>query len=270
MAKKGKFSDDEKAYVKQNYLIMSDQQMADVLDRDKVAIINFRRRNALDKQGKAAVAKGLDADKAREELISAMPEEDKKKALLSGLRATSAFSSVKSSLEKSEVQFYEDRYVEFMMDPTIETMTATEKDALHRKTLAEIRMHRFLEDENVFRQTGQPNNRSREIAECQDAIYKCEKSLNVTREQRLKDGQDQSINFTSIIKELNNPRVRQELGYEAAMFKWMQEISFNENLNKTIISGDDAEYDVRANFVNPDDADEFNSDFLGKKEKEDE
>jgi hypothetical protein len=268
MPKKGRFSDDEKVYVKQNYLLMSDQQMAEALDRDKNAVINFRRRNKLDKQGKATVAEGFDSSKARDDLISAMPEEDKKKSLLSGLRATSAYLNVKKSLERTEVQFYEDRYVEFMMDPTIETMTATEKDALHRKTLAEIRMHRFLEDEKIFRDTGQPNNRSREISECQDAIYKCEKSLNVTREQRLKDGQDQSINFTSIIRELNNPRVRQELGYEAAMFKWMQEVSYNENLNKTIISGDDEEYDVPRNFVDPSDSEKFNSDFLGKNVEE--
>ena len=271
MSKKGRFSQDEKAYVKQNYLLMSDQQMADILDRDKTAVVNFRRRNNLDKKGKAVIAVGLNAEKAREDLIGAMPEEDRKKSLLSGLRATSAYVNVKGSLERSEVQFYEDRYVEFMMDPTIETMTATEKDALHRKTLAEVRMHRFLEDEKIFRETGQPNNRSREIAECQDAIYKCEKSLNVTREQRLKDGQDQSINFTSIIRELNNPITRQELGYEAAMFRWMQQVSYNEALGNTIITGDDTKFDLGDNFVNPEDAEDFDADFLGrKKDKEDE
>jgi len=271
MVKKGRFTDDEAALVEQNYLIMSDQQMADILGRDKTAIVNFRRRKGLDKKGKASVAEGLDSEKAREGFIASLPEEDKKKELLANLRATSAFINVKKSLETSEIQFYEDRYVEFMMDPTIETMTATEKDALHRKTLAEIRMHRFMEDEKDFRETGQPNNRSREIAECQDAIYKCEKSLNVTREQRLKDGQDQSINFTSIVKELQNPRNRQELGYEAAMFRWMQQAAFNDNINVTIISGDDTPYDLSENFVNPEDSKNFDSDFLGeKRESEDE
>ncbi|MBW2632434.1 MAG: hypothetical protein JRC90_11905, partial [Deltaproteobacteria bacterium] len=187
---------------------------------------------------------------------------------LAGIRATSALQNVKSSLSKEEVQFYEDRYLEFMLDPTIETMTATEKDALHRKTLAEIRMHRFIEDEKTFRDTGQPNNRSREIAECQDAIWKCEKSLNVTREQRLKDGQDQSITFTNIIKELNNPILRQKLGYEAAMLRWMQQVSYNEALGSKIDAGNDEKFDLEKNFLDGDNAEKFSSDFLGEKTDE--
>jgi hypothetical protein len=266
--KKGRFTEDEKALVKQNYLIMSDRQIADILDRDKSAIVNFRRRHGLEKKGKASVAKNLDAGQAREDFIQALPEESKKIELLANIRASSALGSVKTSLSRSEVQFYEDRYLEFMLDPNIETMTATEKDALHRKTLAEIRMHRFLEDEKVFRDTGQPNNRSREIAECQDAIYKCEKSLNVTREQRLKDGQDQSITFTNIIKELNNPITRQKIGYEAAMLKWMQEASFNEAMGDKISAGNDEVFDLEVNFVDPEDAKRFDSDFLRKEDDE--
>lgn len=266
--KKGRFSEDEKTFVKQNYLLMSDKQMAEILDRDRSAIVNFRRRNSLEKQGRATVAENLDSGQMREEFIQALPEESKKIELLAGIRATSALQNVKPSLSKEEVQFYEDRYLEFMLDPTIETMTATEKDALHRKTLAEIRMHRFIEDEKMFRDTGQPNNRSREIAECQDAIWKCEKSLNVTREQRLKDGQDQSITFTNIIKELNNPILRQKLGYEAAMLKWMQEVSYNESLGSKIDAGNDDSYDLGKNFLNRDDAKKFSDDFLGEKTDE--
>lgn len=266
--KKGRFTEEEKVFVKQNYLMMSDQQMADTLKRNKTSIVNFRRTNELEKGGKSASAENFDQDSVREQFISALPEEDKKKELLHSLRASSQYRTIIKSLDKSEVQFYEDRFLDFMMDPTIETMTTTEKDALHRKTLAEIRVHRFMEDEKGFRESGNPQNKAREIKDLNDVIFQCEKSLNVTREQRLKDGQDQSINFTSIVKELQDPRLKQEVGYEAAMFKWMQRVAFNEEIGKTIHAGDDSKFDLEEDFLNPDDAKKFDADFLGLKEKD--
>jgi len=265
--KKGRFTDEEKVFVKQNYLMMSDAQMALILDRDKTAIVNFRRRQGLDKQGKSAIAENFDQESAREQFVSALPEEDKKKELLNGLRATAQYRTIIQSLNKTEAQFYEDRFLDFMMDPTIETMTATEKDALHRKTICEIRVHRFLEEEKEYREQGQPQNKAREIKDLNDQIFQCEKSLNVTREQRLKDGQDQSINFTSIVKELQNPRLKQQIGYEAAMFKWMQRAAFNDEMGRTINAGDETKFDLSEDFVNPEDAEKFNSDFLGLEEE---
>lgn len=266
--KKGRFTEEEKAVIKQNYLMMSDAQIAEILNRDKTAVINFRRRHGLDKNGKSSVSQGFDKEAAREQFVSALPEEDKKKELLAGLKATAQYRTIVQSLAKTEIQFYEDRFLDFMMDPTIETMTATEKDALHRKTICEIRVHRFLEEEKEYREQGQPQNKAREIKDLNDQIFQCEKSLNVTREQRLKDGQDQSVNFTSIVKELQNPRLKQEVGYEAAMFKWMQRAAFNDELGNTIEAGDETPYDLTEDFVNPEDAEKFNSDFLGVDDKD--
>lgn len=266
MPKKGRFAEDEKTFVKQNYLTMSDQQIAEILDRDKNAIVNFRRRHGLDKQGVATPAKGLNTEKVRDDFVQALPAEDQKKAFLAELRATSSFRTVSLTLTKDEIKFYEDKYIEFMMDPSIETMTVAEKDALHRKTIAEIRMYRFMEEEKVYKETGQPNNRNKEINECQAVIQQCEQSLKVTRQQRLKDGQDQAINFTAIIRELNNPRLRQALGYEAAMLKWMHEASYNDNIGTTISAGDEKKYDLGKNFVNPEDAKDFDSNFLGEED----
>lgn len=271
MTKKGRFSEDEKIFVRQNYLQMSDSQLAEALNRQTTAIVNFRRRENLTKADKvASVNKQLDVKEKRQSFVSALPEDQKKAAYISEIKASSAFRSIKSAFTKDELAFYQDRYVEFMMDPTIETMTATEKDALHRKTCAEIRQHRFMEDEKIFRESGQPQNRSREIAECAETIWKCEKSLNVTREQRLKDGQDQSINFTAIIKELQDPRLRQKIGYEASMFKFMAEMQYNDRLGDQINAGDDETYDIGKNFTSGEAPDGVTSDFLLQNDDDDE
>lgn len=270
--KKGRFTDEEKEVIKQNYLTMSDQQIAEIIGRDKTAVVNFRRRHGLDKNGKSSVSQDLNTEVARDKFVSALPEESKKKELLAALRAGPTYRTIVRTLDKQEIQFYEDRFLDFMMDPTIETMTATEKDALHRKTIAEIRVHRFLAEEKEYREQGQPQNKAREIKDLNDQIFQCEKSLNVTREQRLKDGQDQSINFTSIVKELQNPRLRQEVGYEAAMFKWMQRAAFNDEMGRTINAGDETLFDLGEDFVDPANAEKFDSDFLGvnKEDSDDE
>ena len=249
--KKGRFSSSEEAFVRQNYLTMSDKQIADALNRDANSILQFRRRKSLDKNGtKVTDSSQLENSIKKKAYISKISDKEKRKMYLDELRATAQYRNAIKSFSDDETHFYEERYLDFMMDPTIETMTSAEKDALHRKTITEIRMHRFMEDEKNFRDSGSNQNRAREIQECQEAIYKCEKSLNATREQRLKDGQDQSINFTKLIKELQDPAKRQEVGYEACMLKYLAERKYEESLGKTIMAGDDSHMDLSKNFLN--------------------
>ncbi len=263
--KKGRFDKSEEAFIRQNFLSMSDKDLADAINRDRNSIIQYRKRNNLNKQGSKVTKKSnTDNDMKKKAFVNSMSDGEKKRVFLDELRATAQYRTTIKSIDDLEKQFYEERYLEFMMDPTVETMTASEKDTLHRKTISEIRMIRYLEDEKNFRDTGSQASRSREIQECQDTIYKCEKSLNVTREQRLKDNQDQSITFTNIIKELQDPNKRSEIGYEAAMLKYMAELHYEKNIGLTIYAGDDSTVNVDENFVNGKKPEQFTEDFLGR------
>lgn len=249
--KKGRFSKSEEAFIKQNYLSMSDKEIGDALNRDHNSIMQYRKRNSLNKKGvKIKPSFSSENEMKKKSYINNVPEQEKKRIFLEELRSTAQYRTTVKSLTSDEKHFYEERYLDFMMDPTVETMTSSEKDTLHRKTITEIRLLRFLEDEKTLRATpGSNANKSKEIQECQDTIYKCEKSLNVTREQRLKDGQDQSINFTNIIKELQDPNKRTEIGYEAAMLKYRAEKLYKERLNENIIAGDETPPDLDDNFI---------------------
>ena len=238
--KKGRFSKSEEAFIRQNYLSMTDKDIGETLKREP---------NSLDKKDVKIDKDSTDTVIKKKSYINNMSDDEKRKLFVDELRATAQYRNTIKSPDDDEKVFYEERYLEFMMDPTIETMTASEKDTLHRKTINEIRMLRFMEDEKGFRSTGSNQNRAKEIQECQNTIYQCERSLRVTREQRLKDGQDQSINFTNIIKELQDPNKRTEIGYEAAMLKYRAEELYKKVLNKNIIAGDDTPPDLKENFI---------------------
>jgi len=253
---KGRFSQSEEAFIRQNYLSMSDREMGKVLNRDFNSIMQYRKRKNLTKQNVKIKDKNLKSQIKKASYLNSLSQEDKKKAILDELRATAGYRTVSKSLTDDEKRYYEEKYLEFMMDPTIETMTSSEKDLVHTMVIAEIRMFRFLEDEKNFRENNSNANRSKEIQECMDTIHKCQKSLNVTREQRLKNRQDQSINFVNILKELQDANKRAEIGYEAAMLKYIAEEAYNNRLNKNILAGDDSEIDLGSNFVSERDDEE--------------
>ncbi|MCK5610131.1 hypothetical protein KAR91_50120 [Candidatus Pacearchaeota archaeon] len=279
MAKKGTWSDEEKNLLITNYLLLTDEEMAKRLGRTRTSVSKMRTRMKLSKTDEPAPdIKG----QHRGSYVSALSEGDKRTFLMAEMRRTAQYKQTKGILRTDEMEFYEERYIEFMMDPTIETMTSAEKDTLHRKTLTEIRLHRFLQEEkraidefaDFDGEDDDDNereerrkyiaNKSREIDSCNQVIKECEKSLNVTREQRLKNSNDQAVNFTTLIKDMQNPALRAEIGYEAAMFRWMARKDANEKTGEHILSGRDEQYSLGKEFKSGVEPEGVSNDFTGE------
>jgi hypothetical protein len=239
---KGRFSVEEEEFIRQNYMFMTDAEIARQLGRKTKAIANKRERLGLNNKREM---KKKPSRRHRVALLSSLDESEKEKFYLSELRKSPWYKHVKSVLNPSEFKFYEDKYVNFMLDPTIETMTVAERDALHQMTIAQIRSLRFMREEQQARLKGDDKfNRAREISECDTVVQKCQESLNTQRKQRLKNQGDQAINLTQMIKELKDPAIRREVGYQAAMFKYMGEKDYNDHLGSNILSGQDEEFDL--------------------------
>lgn len=276
---KDPWDEKSKNFLISNYLVMTDSQVGRKIGRTAKSVAQMRGRLQLFKvkEGDTQVE-----DRFKVSHVANLSEPDKKDFLIAELRRTSQYKKTKSVLTKEELTFYEERYIEFMSDPTVETMTSAEKDTLHRKTLTEVRLFRFMEDERRMREMIEEDededekdsleerernvkylaDRSRQIQDCQQVIKECEKSLNVTREQRLKNSSDQAINFTSIVKDLQNPTVRIEAGYEAAIFRWMARRHYNDKLSKNILSGKDETYDLDQEFKDAMEPEDLSSDFI--------
>jgi len=263
----------EKDFIKSHYANMTDREISDVLGRPRKTISKFREIEGLVKnkttQPKPAYLP------SRTNYLATLDEHEKQLYFRNELRKSALYRSITDVIDKDYLLLYEQKYVEFMMDPSIETVTAMERDIWHEMTLAQIREIEYLKMERdpIVDADGNEVKRvlSREIAQCQDTIRRCQESLNVERKQRLKHGSDQSINFAQIVKELRSPEVRRKIGERAAMLKYIAEKHHNQHLNVNIISGANKEFNLGELFKDGQEPDGLDGDFTGeeaKREKE--
>lgn len=249
---KGRFTKDEIAYIKRHYQKQTDKEMALALNRVPYSVQQKRLDLGLIKDDPQIVRNT--PGKNREAYLDAATDNQKRKQFEKEIKKSAQFKAMKDSLSKDEQDLYVEKFVEFMMDPTIETMTSMEKDTLHNLNIAVIRMNRYLrqEKDSIDKASKDPTlspiSRGKEIRECEEIFLKCQESLNVSRKQRLKDGQDQSINFVNLIKDLKNPNTRLHAGREAAMFRYIGMKKYNDMLGSKIISGRPQEFDIDGSF----------------------
>lgn len=251
----GRFNKTENEFIRNNHETMTDKAIAEALNRDVKSVTNRRTKLGLGtKRNKPKLTK-----KHREAYVASLEEKDKRKFHEKEIISSARFRAIQDALSDWEQAYYIEKYVEFMLDPTIETMTAMEKDALHQLLISEMRIARHMAEEKKYNDTianwdlknGKPPvpiSRAKEIRECQEVLMKCQSSLNVERKQRLKNQTDQSITFTNLIKEMKNPQTRHRMGIEAAMLKVIAEQFYNSRLDKNIRSGQNNKFDLAKNF----------------------
>jgi len=233
--KMGPFSSEENDYITRNYIEMTDKELAAALNRTVTSIANRRRKMGL--IGAYKQSKGKNAKRTSKQLIAEAGDDTAKLVSIYRKEVMDSykFRTAQKAFTQDEQEYYIEQYVDFMMDPNIETMTSAEKSTLHNKIYAEIQLQRYMLEEKKFLEMIEEwknNNdnitiedirnmptisRSREIKECQETIMKYNRSLNSEREQRLKGQNDQSVTFVNLLKEMKNPQNRQHLGLEASI-----------------------------------------------------
>lgn len=259
---KGRFSKKEDSFLRKNYLNLTDKEMATALNRSMKSITNRRNKLGLtDKNiGKANPAKSM---QYRMSFLNSLDDDEKREEYVRDLKKSALYRETKKVLTKTELKFYEETFVNFLMDPTIETMTVPERDTLHDMTIAQIMILRLLAWEKREHEQGHHEySKAKEIREQEEIIKNCRKSLNVERQQRMKNQNDSVISFANVIKELKNPDLREKVGLEAAMFKYIAEKKYNEMLGKSITSGQSEEYDLSIIFKDGKVPDELSGEFL--------
>jgi hypothetical protein len=256
---KGPFTDKEIEYIKNNYQLLTDREMASALGRPIKSITNKRTNLGLSNKGKG---KAENKEKFRATYISSLSQDDKRVEFTKELRGSSTYRAAKKCLNKHEVAFYEEKFLDFMLDPSIETMTAPEKDALHEMIMCQVQLNRLREEQLRQQSTMQPFNKHRDMKDLQDTILKYQQNLKVTREKRLRDNSDSAMTFTNLIKEMRNPATREKLGYEAAMLKYIAEKTYNNYVaSNNIMSGQEQLFDVDDLFKDGMEPDGLNGNF---------
>lgn len=265
----GRFNENEDNFIRSNHALMTDSELAKALNRTEKSVTNRRYRLGIN----TSKSKPKLTTKHREAYLANLNDDDRKKEIEKEIKLSSTYRSICESLSPDEQMYYVEKYVDFMMDPTVETMTAMEKDALHQLILAEIRIIRYMAEERKWHRIldewdpllgkkPYPISRSKEIAECQSLILKCQHSLNVERIQRLKDSNDQSFTFANLIKEMKNPQTRYRMGLEAQMLKVITEKTYNDLLGTNIFSGRKDGFNLALNFRDKESVDNLKGNFL--------
>lgn len=259
------FSKRERAFIRDNFETMKDDQIARELGRTKSSIKNYRIRRNLIKPSQGVRPAGPSSSRAN--FMGNMDDFEKSEHFLKQLRASALYKAFRDACAETKyIRLYEQKFVEFMLDPTVETVTAMERDIWHEMTVAQIRELEYIRKEKVAVTRIDKEGNSfdifpdyaREIAECTKTIQKCQDSLNVERKQRLKDGNDTAMNFTEVVKELRSSAVRRKVGDEAAMMKYMTEKHYNDHLGKNIASG---KFDLGLNFKDGKEPEGLDGDF---------
>lgn len=242
---KGRFTKAEDDFLKKNYRLMTDRQIANSLNRSVKSIVNRRGKLDLtDKRGNK-----VSKTEFRNHFMSSLSSSDKATLINKELKSTATYKAIKKVLSPRELRFYEEKYIGFMMDPSIETMTVPEKDALHEMTMCQIQLIRLHGEERACIDSNSQFSRSSDMKNLQDIIQRYQRDLNATRAQRLKNQSDSAINFTNLIKEMKQPELRRELGYEAAMLKYIAERHYNDHYGKNILSGKKYLFDIDSLFI---------------------
>ena len=254
----------EDEYLKKHHDLETNKQSAIALNRSTTSIVERKRELKFPpkKTGQGRM-KAVSPTKSRETYISSLTDKERKDYYEKELKGSPLYKSTQSVLSKEELELYIAKYIEFMMDPTIETMTSMEKDALHDLTLAQIRIFRHLQEERTASVSNQPISRAKEIQACQDVIARAQDSLNVQRKQRLKDKNDQAVTFTSVIKELKDPNVRRRAGIESTMFKFIAEKFYNDHMGYNIVAGKNEKFNTGMLFIDGVEPSGLKSNFTG-------
>lgn len=231
-----RFSPQDDKFIVENFLSMSDAEMARQLGRNQSSILERRKRLGLYRE---AMENPIEVKKDR---VERMPENDKRLFYEKECKESVQFMMVEPFLSTEEKSFYCQMYGNFMLDESIVSMTEMERDRLFDMLMNRIEIMRYMKQQEDGK-----TDRSKEISSCYDNIAKIQESLSVERKQRLKNGGDQAMNFTTIIKELKDPEIRRKAGIEAAQLKFIGEMEYNDLLGKNIISGRDG-YDLSKNF----------------------
>lgn len=275
--RRGKLSGKEKDYILVHWQYMTDEEIGEELGRSGESIRKFRQSRSLSKIDGDKVNKAVTG---KRKYLKTLDQYEKRAYHLDQLKKSITYKELSRTLDDNELRFYEQKYIDFMSDPTVETVTHMERDMWHEMTISQIREMMYIRKEREPTITYDHNGMevrtypdySSKIQNCQENIRRCQEALNVTRRQRLKDSNDQAINFTEVVKELRSPATRRQVGDQAAMFRYICERHYNDHVgddpleDPPILSGDASKYDVDQHFKTGKEPEGLNGDFTGDAE----
>lgn len=239
----GRFKVHEKAFVSDNYLLMTDEEIADKLGRTKEAIMRLRKKMGLSKQGLTHEEKIRMAG-STESATEQLGTNDKVKAAISDLKNSKFYEWVESELVEDEREVYIREFSDQVAQ--LDGIKPAELYTLHMMLMERIKMHRIAvvmaKNARMVKSGGDEAmlmNFQKEYDNSSKAFLEIQKSLKLDRERR-KDISKNDLDFIGILKRITDQKNKEAMGVEASEMS-LAAIQFRKGIDDSVISGDQFE-----------------------------
>jgi hypothetical protein len=237
--KKGRFAPHEESYIRGHYTVMSDREIGEFLNREAAAITRKRQSMLLGKnQGRPSNSSKAEAYKSKSdrqidrEMYDTLSREEKKILFKKKFENTERYRQLTAILTPDELKAYIESFLDYMFQ--FETILKHEEDTLHLAVLEMIRQQRFLQSQVHVRDAIQSGDRTavltgrleildRRYKESVELYDKLMSSLHATRDQRLKNKEENRVSLVTVVQALQDEEARRLAGEEAAMIKAAKE-----------------------------------------------
>lgn len=229
-----RFEDWELAFIKANYLKMTDKQLASELRRNLAGISKKRKdlglvkgngrpnndkRKFTDQQNVRGDFRSGEYEIVREE-YKKLTKDQKKKLFQSRFEHTKRYQQLQETLDEDELDFYTERYLDYIN--TWETLLTTEEDTLHLAITELIRANRMLKRQKEMRDENKEipiDLFDRQYKECVQTYSKLMGDLSGTRQQRLNTNREEKLTLDKVVQGLQDEEIRRKAGKEAAIIE---------------------------------------------------
>jgi hypothetical protein len=231
--KKGRFSEYEIGYIKQHHQAKSDSEIAHKLSRETTAITRKRKAMGFTKLSGRPTSEKREAyllikpeSQRDREIYATLSSEQKREVFKEKFYGSQRFVQLLEVLTTTEVDFYSERYLDYMF--TFETITDVEEDTLDLALKELIRSHRVLKRQKELREQldqggvippGTLEMFDRQYKDSVEVYEKLIKNLSGSRAQRIANNKEDTHNLVSVVQALQDDENRKKAGDEAALIE---------------------------------------------------
>jgi hypothetical protein len=216
-----KITDFDKDYIKRNYLVMSDEEIADALGKTAASVYKARKALGFLKDS-ASIEKNKDVfDKDKQDSISALSDHDRATLAIAELKRSGHYKWIETELIENEKDIYLREFADQIAQ--LEGITPAEVHSLHIMLMERIKQHRIneLKADKLREARAQGGSidtdalltLEKEYSESVKNYREIQKTLMLERRER-KDIAKNKYDLISLIKKLSERKSRDEIGKE--------------------------------------------------------
>ena len=219
--KKGMFKPFEDEIVKKRWKFSTDKEIAADIGRTERAVALRRKKLGLKKPN------GRPADSRVQEAITSNPtefnlsklsKEDRTGFYRTQFSKNIRFPQLQQTLLRDEMDYYQSKYIETI--ESMDTCTHQEEDLVHHMIMKEIqilRLQREIKDALEAKREGEDEKGPslylyQELTKAEQQYVTYKEKLTLTREQRLKKGEESKLNIVTIVRAYQEEKNRKNAG----------------------------------------------------------